>query len=171
MKKTWMLMTLMIGAALGLAACGGRATAANFAEIPAGKAYVNGEQIFFSHTEVSDPQVGELLTNMMKSPVLVVPALAEIPDSASAKVYVFQNGVAGSGPFKFQADVFDSQPGDAAYSPLRKVYLVKWADEGPAKELKSEQEILALFEQGALMVEKSNIVVNMPFMTWKGGQR
>lgn len=171
MKKTWILMTLMIGAAWTLAACSGRATAPNFAEIPAGKAYVNGEQIFFSHTEVSDPQVGELLTNMMKSPVLVVPALAEVPDSVTAKVYVFQNGVAGSGPFKFQADVFENQPGDAGYSPLRKVYLVKWSDETQAKELKSEQEILALAEAGTLTVEKSNIVVNMPFMAWKGGQR
>lgn len=156
---------------LVLSACSGRATAPNFAEIPAGKAYVNGEQIFFSHTEVSDPQVGELLTNMMKSPVLVVPSLADAPESITAKVYVFQNGIAGSGPFKFQADVFDNQPGDAAYSPLRRVYLVKWADETQVKELKSEQEILTLGEQGALTVEKSNIVVNMPFMTWKGGQR
>jgi len=26
-------------------------------------------------------------------------------------------------------------------------------------------------EQGAMTLEESNIVVNMPFMTWKGGQR
>ncbi len=169
-KYPTIILALVLVSVLALSACS-RTTAPNFAEIPAGKAYVNGEQIFFSHTEVSDAGVSEILTNMMKSPVLVVPALADVPDSATAKVYVFQNGVSGSGPFKFQADIFDSQPGDPTYSPLRKVHLVKWVNESQAKELKSEAEVAALVEQGALTVEKSNIVVNMPFMTWKGGQR
>lgn len=168
MKKISLFSILTL--AVLLSACA-RATAPNFAEIPAGKAYADGETIFFAHTEVSDPQVGELLTNMMKSPVLVVPSLAEAPDSMVATVYVFQNGIAGSGPFKFQADVFSNQPGDPDYSPLRRVTLVKWTDESKASELKSEDEILALVEQGALSLEVSNIVVNMPFMTWKGGQR
>jgi hypothetical protein len=169
MKRT--LIFLLILSTLALSACA-TATAPNFAEIPAGKAWADGEQIFFSHTEVSDPAVAELLTNMMKSPVLVVPSLAEIPDSLLATVYVFQNGVAGSGPLKFQADVFPNQPGDDGYTPLRKITFVKWNDESQAKELKSEEDILALAEQGALTLEVSNIVVNMPFMTWKdGGKR
>jgi hypothetical protein len=170
MNKKLVILVLTLALVIVLPACS-RSTAPNYAEIPAGKAYVNGEQIFFSHTEVSDPGVAEILTKMMKSPVLVVPALAEVPESATAKVYVFQNGIAGSGPFKFQADVFQNQPGDEGYSPLRKVYLVKWADDSKATELKSEQEILDLVDQGTLTVEASPIVVNMPFMTWKGGQR
>jgi hypothetical protein len=170
MNKNLVLLCLSLLLVTLLAACS-RATAPNYAEIPAGKAYADGETIYFTHTEVSDPQVGELLTNMMKSPVLVVPSLAEVPDSALAKVYVFKNGVAGNGPLKFQADVFPNPPGDAGYSPLRKIIFVTWADESQAKELKSEEEITALVEQGALALEESNIVVNMPFMTWKGGQR
>lgn len=153
-----------------LSACA-QATAPNFAEIPAGKAYYNGQEIFFAHTEVSDPGVAEVLTNMMKSPVLTVPALADAPDSITAEVYVFNNGVAGSGPLKFQADVFPSQPGDTGYSPLRRIVFVSWNDESQAKELKSEAEILELVDQGALALEESNIVVNMPFMTWVGGER
>jgi hypothetical protein len=108
---------------------------------------------------------------MMKSPVLAVPSLAEIPDSSLAKVYVFKNGVAGSGPLKFQSDVFPNQPGDPDYSPLRKIVFVTWANEGNAELLKSEEEINARLEEGALTLEESDIVVNMPFMTWKGGQR
>jgi hypothetical protein len=170
MKKSlvWVGLSLMVG--LFVSACS-RASAPNFAEIPAGKAFVDGEEIFFSHTEVSDASVGELLTKMMKSPVLVVPALAEIPDASLAKVYVFKNGVAGSGPLKFQADVFPNQPGDADYSPLRKIVFVTWADESTASLLKSEEEINALSETGGLTLEESDIVVNMPFMTWKDGQR
>jgi hypothetical protein len=169
MKRT--IIFLLILASLTLSACA-TATAPNFAEIPAGKAWVNGEQIFFSHTEVSDPDVAQLLTNMMKSPVLVVPSLATIPDSALSTVYVFKNGVAGSGPLKFQGDVFPNQPGDEGYTPLRKITFVTWTDPAQAKELKSEEEIKALVDSGALTLEVSNIVVNMPFMTWKdGGKR
>jgi len=170
MKKNLAILVLVVVTVFILAACS-RATAPNFAEIPAGKAYADGDEIFFSHTEVSDVQVGELLTNMMKSPVLVVPSLADVPEGARSQVYVFQNGVAGSGPFRFQADVFPNQPGDTDYSPLRQVILVKWVDESQAKELTSAEEIQARADQGALTLEETNIVVNMPFMAWKGGQR
>lgn len=97
--------------------------------------------------------------------------LATVPDSALAKVFVFKNGMAGSGPLKFQPDVFTNQPGDTGYSPLRKISFVTWSDATKAKELKSEQEILLLADQGTLTLEESNIVVNMPFMAWKDGQR
>jgi hypothetical protein len=170
MKKLPVILIVLVLSVFVLSACA-RTTAPNFAEIPAGKAYADGETIFFSHTEVSDPGVAELLTNMMKSPVLVVPSLAETPDELTADVYVFQNGVAGSGPLKFQADVFPNPPGDPSYTPLRKIVFVNWTDESQAKELTSEAEILALAETGALTLEESDIVVNMPFMTWAGGER
>ena len=121
MKKLTLFSILLL--TVLLSACA-RTTGPNFAEIPAGMAYADGETIYFAHTEVSDPQVGELLTKMMKSPVLVVPSLAEAPDAMVAPVYVFQNGIAGSGPFDFQADVFSNQPGDPDYTPLRRVALV-----------------------------------------------
>jgi hypothetical protein len=170
MKKFSFFLLVLITLGLLLSACA-RTPAPRYAEIPAGRAYANGNEIFFSHTEVSDPDVGALLSKMMKSPVLVVPALATVPDSALANVYVFKNGIAGSGPLKFQPDVFSNQPGDEGYSPLRKITFVTWADPAKATELKSEADLLALAEQGTLTLEKSNIVVNMPFMTWKGGQR
>jgi len=153
-----------------LSACG-RAAAPNFAEIPAGKAYAEGQAIYFTHTETSDADVAELLSNMMKSPVLHVPSLAEAPDSMLADVYVFNNGLAGSGPFKFQADVFSSPPGTDGYSPLRRVVLVTWNDESQAAELKSEAEIQELAAQDKLSLEETGIVVNMPFITWDGGKR
>ena len=59
-----------------------------------------GRVIYFTHTETSDKEVAELLTQMMKSPVLYVPSLAQAPDSMLTPVYVFKNGIAGSGPLK-----------------------------------------------------------------------
>jgi hypothetical protein len=165
--RLWIPVLLLAGL---LAGCAG-AKEGDFAQIPAGKAYADGATIYFTHTETSDPDVADLLTGMMDSPVLLVPSLADAPDSMLADVYVFQNGISGMGPFGFQADVFDNPPGSAGYSPLRRVILVNWQDESQAKELKSVAEIQDLQSQGLLTVEESEIVVNMPFITWDGGQR
>ncbi len=141
------------------------------AELPAGKAYAEGKEIFFVHTEASDTAIAEKLTNMMKSPVLYVPALAQAPDSALANVYVFTNGIEGKGPLGFQADVFDNPPGSAGYSPLRRLNVVTWADESLARELKSAADVLAAEKAGALTIEQPGVVINMPFVVWDGGKR
>ncbi len=166
-KFSWGFI-LLLGLSL-LSAC--QSTAPNVAEIPAGKAYANGETIYFTHTEASDKDVADLLTKMMKSPVLFVPSLSQAPEAMVAPVYVFKNGVSGSGPLNFQADVFENTPDDAGYSPLRRITFVTWKNDSQAKELKSVGEIQALVTQGALTLEKSGVVVNMPFITWKGGKR
>jgi len=139
--------------------------------IPAGLAYLDGQEIRFVHTEVSDPDVAKLLTDMMASPVILVPALAQAPDSMLANVYVFKNGIPGMGPLGFQPDVFDNPPGTEGYSPLRKIIFLTWADESKARELKSLAEVQASLENGELSQEISNVVVNMPFVVWPGGSR
>jgi predicted small secreted protein len=142
-----------------------------FAQVPAGRAYAEGKEIFFTHTEASDPGIAEKLTNMMKSPVINVPALADVPESALANVYVFENGVTGKGPLGFQPDVFNNPPGTDGYSPLRQIILTKWADGAKAVELKSAAEVLQAETDGKLTTTKSGVVVNMPFLVWDGGKR
>lgn len=139
--------------------------------VPAGLAYVDGQEIRFMHTEVSDPGVADVLTKMMDSPVLVVPALAQAPEALLADVYVFKNGVKGMGPLGFQPDVFDNPPGAQGYTPLRKIVFVTWNDETKARELKSLAEVLESEKAGDVTLEMSNVVVNMPFVTWPGGER
>ena len=63
-----------------LAACAPKAAEMPTVVLPAGMAYVDGKEIYFVHTEASDAGVAELLTDMMDSPVLYVPALANTPD-------------------------------------------------------------------------------------------
>lgn len=139
--------------------------------IPPVKAYTEGQEIRFIHTEASDPQVAELLTQMMGSPVLVVPALAKAPESMLAPVYVFKNGVRGDGPFGFQPDVFDNPPGSNAYSPLRAVVLASWKNENAARLVKSAAEIEEALGKGQLVLERPGVIVNMPLLTWPGGRR
>lgn len=139
--------------------------------VPPVRGYAEGEEVLFLHTEASSPDLAQTLTEMMGSPVLVVPSLADASESLLADVYVFTNGLEGTGPLGFQPDVFDSPPKTEGYSPLRRVNLVTWKDEGAARELKSAAELLKAEEQGVVTIEQPGVVVNMPMLTWPGGQR
>jgi len=141
------------------------------AVVPPVDGFAEGERIRFIHTEASDPQVAELLTKMKGSPVIVVPELARVPKETLANVYVFKNGVKGSGPFEFQPDVFDNPPGTKEYSPLRALNLLAWKNEGAARELRSAAEVKKAIDAGDLVVEQPGVVVNMPLLTWPGGYR
>ena len=140
--------------------------------IPPVKAFMEGEEILFIHTEASDPKVAKMLTDMMGgSPVLVVPSLAQAPAAMLANVYVFKNGIKGGGPFFFQPDVFDRPPMSSGYSPLRNLNLVAWKDGQSARILKTAAEVKAAERKGEIEVTQPGIVVNMPLLTWPGGSR
>ena len=168
MKK---LSLFIVVAMVLLTACAPKAAEMPKAELPAGKAWAEGKEIYFIHTEASDAGVAEKLTGMMKSPVILVPSLANVPDESLANVYVFTNGIAGSGPFGFQADVFDNPPGTDGYTPLRRLNVISWTDETKARELKSVSEVLDAETAGELTIEQPGVVINMPFVIWDGGKR
>ncbi|MGH2581385.1 MAG: DUF7482 domain-containing protein [Anaerolineales bacterium] len=133
--------------------------------------YYNGGEVLFIHTEASDAGVAGMLTEMMGPQVVVAPQLANVPQSTLGEVYVFTNGVSGMGPFGYQPDVFDSVPGEAGYSPLRRVNLVTWAGEATARLLQSVDEIMQAEADGELVIEPTEFVVNMPILVWPRGER
>ncbi len=139
--------------------------------VPPVKGYYAGEEILFIHTEASDPDVANMLTMMMGPQVVLMPRLAEVPESLLADLYVFTNGLQGGGPFGFQPDVFDSVPGDEGYSPLRAINLVAWEEGVTARELRSVEEVKAAESKGEVTIKRPGIVVNMPILTWPGGHR
>ncbi len=133
--------------------------------------YLDGREIKFFHTEVSDPKIARILTDMISSPVFTVPSLAQVPEAALARVYVFANGVKDGGPLKFQRDVFDNPPGTPGYSPLRKIMLVMWKDGARPRILKSVVDLKDGEARGELVIKDSGAVVNIPLLTWPGGHR
>lgn len=144
-------------------------TAGDFAPLVRG--LYEGEELFFIHTEASDPQVAQMLTEMMGPRVVLLPKLAGAPEELLANVYVFTNGVEGDGPFGFQPDVFDAVPGDEGYSPLRAVNLVTWQEGAEARVLGSAEEVQEAESAGEISIERSRVVVNMPVLVWPGGHR
>lgn len=155
----------------GPSGIGGMATSGQRGAVPPVKGYLDGTEIRFIHTEASDAQVAQMLTSMMGSPVLIVPSLAQVPPSALANVYVFKNGIKGEGPFGFQPDVFENGPDRSGYSPLRAVHVVTWNDPAKARLLRSVDEVKKAEAAGDLSIERTGSVVNMPLLTWPGGQR
>lgn len=168
-KRVTIMLVFVV--AVVLAGCAPKQEMGMTAVLPAGRAYAEGREIYFVHTEASDPDVAQLLTEMMDSPVLLVPSLADTPDSALANVYVFTNGVKGMGPLGFAPDVFDNPPDTEGYTPLRRLVLVTWANPASARELKSATEVLDAATTGAVMLEQPGVVINMPFVVWDGGKR
>lgn len=138
---------------------------------PLALAYYEGKTVYFIHPEASDPDVAGVLTEMMGPEVIAVPSLADIPEELLGNVYVFTNGIEAMGPLGFQPDVFDSVPGDDAYTPLRAVNLVTWQDDAEPRELMSLEEIEAAEEAGEIVIERPGVVVNMPILVWPGGER
>ena len=119
--------------------------------------YYNGEKVFFVHTEVSDKNMADMMSMMINFPTLHVSDLTNIPQSEMSKVYVFTNGIPGSGPygggpFMFQIDIFDSIPGQDVYSQFRVPHLVTWNDDSIPRILTSENEILEAESNGELTI-------------------
>lgn len=167
------LLTLFVLAAplILLSACAPQQSGPAKGELPVDKGYADGSEIYFTHTEVSDAKMAEKMAVGMQSAVLYVPSLADIPENAVANVYSFTNGVQGASMSGFQPSVFDYPPGTEGYTPLRRLNIVTWVDETKTRELKTAAEILEAANGGELTISTTDVVINMPFIVWEGGQR
>jgi len=140
--------------------------------IPMIEGYYNGEKVFFVHTEVSDKEMAEMMSMMINFPTLHVSDLMNISPDDMAKIYVFTNGISGSGPygggpFMYQIDILDSIPNQMGYSQFRVPYLVTWSDNSTPRILKSVDEILEAESNVELTIQKTDNVVNTPMIVWK----
>jgi hypothetical protein len=137
--------------------------------LPLTKGYVNGFEVFYISTEASDKGLADHLTDFTHSRVSYTPALGNAPPQSLGNIYVFTNGIKGSGPLGFQPNIADSQPGDPGYSPLWRINNLEWKQGVSPREIKSETDILSGQKNGELTVTPSNKVVNCPFVQWHGG--
>jgi hypothetical protein len=79
------------------------------------------------------------------------PALANSPDAAATgRTNVFMNGFEGPGPMGFQPSVFDSQVGDADWSPYWDHMTYAWDEAVEPRVLTTEEEVHAARDAGEL---------------------
>jgi hypothetical protein len=142
--------------------------------LPPVMGYSQGEEIFFVHTEISDEEMATLMTQMVGSPVIFTPQLADVPAKLRIPVYTFTNGVKDGGPLGYQRDVLPYPPSwkkTGQYSPFRQIHKVTWRDPAQAEVLKSAEAIQQAEARGLVTIEQTPIIINMPMLSWPLGHR
>src|SRR5574341_1242405 len=88
------------------------------------------------------------------APMMAIPAsppnqaMIEGERVVTARIWVFANGLPGSGVMGFQPAVFDSRAGDPTWSPFWNHFTLKWVDESKARVLRSVQDVQAALQAG-----------------------
>lgn len=87
----------------------------------------------------------------------------------TAKIWVFANGIPGSGVMGFQPAIFDSRAGDAVWSPLWNHFTLEWKDDATPRVLKSKDDVAAALAAGEVQefagtpdTHPNGFIVNCP---------
>ena len=141
------------------------------ATIPLHQGYYEGGEVFFIITDSSDPTHAEIITENQGWQVELAPLLANAPDEALSKTYLFTNGIEGDGIHGYQGEVFTSTPAQAdVYSALTSHVHVTWTEGATPRVLDSDAMIMEAADNGEIIMAKLGVVLNMPQIVWPEGQ-
>jgi hypothetical protein len=138
--------------------------------IPMHKGSYNGEPVYYIITDSSNSMEASQVSMKQNWKVEQAPLLAQAPQKLLSKMYVFTNGIAGSGTQGYQDEVFSAIPTDASYTPLSLIIQVTWNPGRNPQVLNSTKDILAANASGTLSLTTTDDVVNTPQIVWPGGQ-
>jgi len=138
--------------------------------IPLHQGFYNGDSVYFIVTDSSDQKHADIVTEQQGWKVELAPLLANAPEAALSPIYIFKNGVEGSGVHGFQGEVFSSTPAQEDYSALTSHVHVMWNDDSTSEVLDSEDAILAAQANDMVTLTEPKVVMNMPQIVWPDGQ-
>ncbi len=119
----------------------------------------DGSTIYYIATDASSPEVAEMLG------VIHVEKIGKmLVSSAASDLYVFTNGITGTGPAGFQASIGSTQEGDEFYSPFWRIQMATWANPEDAPFLTTTSEITEAASNEELTTTLGGFVVNCPFV-------
>ncbi|HUU48749.1 MAG TPA: hypothetical protein VMW55_08215 [Nitrosopumilaceae archaeon] len=141
------------------------------ATIPMHQGFYNGESVYYIITDSSDPTHAEIITKNQEWQVELAPLLANAPETALSKTFMFTNGVIGDGVHGFQGEVFTNTPAQPeTYSALTSHVHVTWSDSVQPRTLDSEANIMAAADADEVTLTAVKVVLNMPQIVWPEGQ-
>ena len=119
----------------------------------------DGSTIYYVATDASVKKVADALgvTFVNKTG----PALLS---GASSDLYVFSNGIKGTGPLGFQASIASANVGNGGYSPLWRLQATTWKEPIHAEFLTSLTQITSAAQAGKLSTTIAGVIVNCPFV-------
>jgi hypothetical protein len=125
----------------------------------------DGTTIYYIATDASNQDAANALG------VLFVNKTGPVTlSSASSDLWVFTNGIKGTGPMGYQASITSSNVGDTQYSPIWRINTVTWKDPSTAKFLTTGSEIASFATADMLSTEIAGFVVNCPFVEVTGAR-
>ena len=119
----------------------------------------DGSTIYYIATDASVKEVADAL-----GVVHVNKTGATLLTGSASDLWVFTNGIEGTGPMGFQASIASSDVGDAGYSPMWRITAATWESAGQAKFLRTSADISEAVQAGSLATEIAGAVVNCPFV-------
>ena len=99
----------------------------------------DGSTIYYIATDASVRNVADAL-----GVVFANKTGSALKSGASSDLFVFTNGIQGTGPMGFQASIASTNAGDEAYSPLWRIQATTWKDPSQAQLLMTAMEIEAV---------------------------
>ena len=141
------------------------------ATIPMHKGIYEGNQILYIITDGSDEDYAKTISEKQGWNVELATAIADVPDDALQKLFVFKNGIKGDGIYGFQDEVFSSTPSqESQYSALNSVIEVKWKTGQKEVIFESAADIIAAEERGQIEFNETGVILNTPQIIWPDGQ-
>jgi hypothetical protein len=125
----------------------------------------DGSTIYYIATDASNQDAANALG------VLFVNKTGPVTLSgASSDLWVFTNGIKGTGPMGYQASITGSNVGNTQYSPMWRINTVTWEDPSNVKFLTTASEIASFASEDMLSTQIAGFVVNCPFVEVNGVQ-
>ena len=141
------------------------------ATIPMHKGIYGGEKVLYIITDGSDEEYSKELSEKQEWNVELAPVLADVPEDALQKIFVFKNGVKGDGLYGFQDEVFSNTPQqESQYSALSSVIEVTWKTGQKEIVFESASDVIAAEEGGRIEFDETGVVLNTPHIVWPDGQ-
>ncbi len=141
------------------------------ATIPMHKGIYAGNQILYIITDGSDEDYVKTLSEKQGWNVELALAIANVPEDALQKLFIFKNGIKGDGIYGFQDEVFSSTPSqESQYSALSSIIEVTWKIGQKEIMFESAADVIAAEEGGRVEFNETGIVLNTPQIVWPDGQ-
>lgn len=136
---------------------------------PVLKAWYEGKDVLYVTTDVSDREMAKAM-NANYAPRLrdAIPRYPKPPQVKTVleRVYAFPNKEQDRTVFPSAPEPLGYLSENSAYSPLWIMYAVVWKDPSQAYDLKSEEAIFVAEDQGLVTIERTDIVVNCPVISF-----
>jgi len=141
------------------------------ATIPMHKGIYEGNQVLYIITDGSDEDYTKTLSEKQEWNVELSTVLSNVPEESLQKIFVFKNGIKGSGIYGYQDEVFSSTPSqESQYSALNSVIEVTWKNGQKEIVFESSNDIIAANESGRIEFNETGVVLNTPQIVWPDGQ-